>query len=61
MQMEYLIELSDAVIAVKDAKGHIKLNQFDQYHGCRCGHRYLLGSADWSDFLDAAGWRRGTV
>jgi uncharacterized membrane protein len=27
MQKEYLIELSDAVIAVKDAKGHIKLNQ----------------------------------
>jgi uncharacterized membrane protein len=27
MQKEYLIELSDAVIAVKDARGHIKLNQ----------------------------------
>jgi uncharacterized membrane protein len=27
MQKEYLIELSDAVIAVKDANGHIKLNQ----------------------------------
>ena len=27
MQKEYLIELSDAVIAVKDSKGQIKLNQ----------------------------------
>jgi len=27
MQKEYLIELSDAVIAVKDSKGNIKLNQ----------------------------------
>ena len=27
MQKEYLIELGDAVIAVKDDQGHIKLNQ----------------------------------
>ena len=27
MQKEYLIELGDAVIAVKDAQGRIKLNQ----------------------------------
>src|SRR3974377_1793138 len=27
MQKEYLIELGDAVIAVKDARGRIKLNQ----------------------------------
>jgi uncharacterized membrane protein len=27
MQKEYLVELGDAVIAVKDPKGHIKLNQ----------------------------------
>jgi uncharacterized membrane protein len=27
LQKEYLIELGDAVIAVKDAKGHVKLNQ----------------------------------
>ena len=27
MQKEYLLELSDAVIAVRDAQGHIKLNQ----------------------------------
>ena len=27
MQKEYLIELGDAVIAVKDNQGHIKLNQ----------------------------------
>ena len=27
MQKEYLIELGDAVIAVKDSEGHIKLNQ----------------------------------
>ena len=27
MQKEYLIELSDAVIAEKDANGHIKLHQ----------------------------------
>jgi uncharacterized membrane protein len=27
MQKEYLIELGDAVIAVKDANGNVKLNQ----------------------------------
>ena len=27
MQKEYLIELGDAVVAVKDAQGHIKLHQ----------------------------------
>ena len=27
MQKEYLLELGDAVVAVKDAQGHIKLNQ----------------------------------
>jgi len=27
MQKEYLIELSDAVIAVKQPNGHVKLNQ----------------------------------
>jgi uncharacterized membrane protein len=27
MQKEYLLELGDAVIAVKDAQGHVKLNQ----------------------------------
>jgi uncharacterized membrane protein len=27
MQKEYLIELGDAVIAVKDAQGRVKLNQ----------------------------------
>ena len=27
MQKDYLIELGDAVIAVKDSRGHIKLNQ----------------------------------
>src|SRR5215472_16870299 len=27
MQQEYLIELADAVIAVKQANGHVKLNQ----------------------------------
>jgi uncharacterized membrane protein len=27
MQKEYLIELDDAVVAAKDAQGHIKLNQ----------------------------------
>jgi uncharacterized membrane protein len=30
MQQEYLIELGDAVVAVKDATGHIKLNQLFQ-------------------------------
>jgi uncharacterized membrane protein len=37
MQKEYLIELGDAVIAVKDSNGQIKLNQLINTHGCRCG------------------------
>ena len=43
MQKEYLIELGDAVIAVKGADGRIKLNQ-------------LLNTIDRSDFPDATGW-----
>jgi len=30
MQKEYLIELGDAVVAVKDANGRVKLNQLFQ-------------------------------
>jgi len=40
MQKEYLIELGDAVVAVKDSTGNVKLNQM---MGCRCGDRGLLG------------------
>ena len=57
MQKEYLIELGDAVIAVKDSKGQDQTKSTDQHHGCRCGYWRLLGLADWPDLFDAAGWR----
>ena len=58
MQKEYLIELGDAVIAVKDSKENIKLNQIDKHHYSRRGDWRLLGLAHWSNFSDAAGWCR---
>jgi len=38
MQQEYLIELGDAVIAVKQANGHVKLNQL--FHPTASGAAY---------------------
>ena len=58
MQKEYLLELDDAVVAVKDAQGSIKLNQMIDMTDHGCGLRHLLGYAHWADFHDAAGWRR---
>ena len=57
MQKEYLIELGDAVIAVKDSKGNIKLNQLINTTAAGCGYWRLLGHADRPDLFDAAGWR----
>ena len=55
MQKEYLIELSDSVVAVKDANGHIKLNQMINTN-CRRGRlRYVLGCIDRANFPDATG------
>jgi uncharacterized membrane protein len=38
MQQEYLIELGDAVIAVKQPNGHVKLNQL--FHPAASGAAY---------------------
>ena len=57
MQKEYLIELGDAVIAVKDAKGQIKLNQLLNTTAVGAVSGTFWGGADWPDFPDAAGWR----
>ena len=43
MQKEYLIELGDAVIAVKDSSGNIKLNQLLNTTAC------LLYTSDAAD------------
>src|SRR6201997_4496700 len=44
MQQEYLIELGDAVIAVKQPNGHVKLNQL--FHPTASGAAYgALGAA----------------
>jgi hypothetical protein len=54
MQKEYLIELGDAVIAVREASGRIKLNQLFQ----PVAHRGFRGAVGFSDRLavhDAAG------
>jgi uncharacterized membrane protein len=50
---DYLIDLGDAVIAVKQPDGRIKLNQlFDPTRDKR-GVRYHLGYAHWHDFPNA--------
>ena len=35
MQREYLVDLADAVVAVKDEKGKVKLNQIHNLTGAR--------------------------
>src|SRR3954465_6016690 len=44
MQKEYLIELGDAVVAVKDSKGQIKLNQLINMTAAGAVSRGFLGS-----------------
>jgi uncharacterized membrane protein len=46
MQQEYLIELSDAVVAVKQPNGHIKLNQL--FHPTAAG---AAGGALWGTLI----------
>ena len=46
MQQEYLIELSDAVVAVKQPNGHVKLNQ--QFHPTAAG---AAGGALWGTLI----------
>ena len=55
MQKEYLIELSDAVVAVKDANGHIKLNQMINTTAVGAVSGYVLGRIDRANFPDATG------
>ncbi len=42
IQKEYLIELGDAAIAVKDEQGNVA----HQHHGCRRRFKHFWGSAD---------------
>ena len=49
MQKEYLIELGDAVIAVKDSNGQVKLNQLI--------NTTAFGAATGTDLFDASGRR----
>ena len=62
MQKEYLIEIGDAVIAVKDSNGQVKLNQLINTTAFGAATGTFLGSADWINLFDAAGrrcaWRR---
>ena len=55
MQKEYLIELSDAVIAVKQPNGHVKLNQLFNPTATGAALRNILGCLDRHDLPDAAG------
>ena len=56
MQKEYLLELGDAVIAVKDDQGRIKLNQLINTTAVGAVGGTFWGGADRSDFSDAARW-----
>src|SRR2546422_293541 len=57
MQKEYLIELSDAVIAVKQPNGHVKLNQLFHPSASGAVSGTLLGRPDRPDLPDAVGRR----
>ena len=58
LQKEYLIELGDAAIAVKQPDGTVKLNQLVNTTAAGRGLRHLLGHADRFDLPDAARRRR---
>ena len=58
MQKEYLIELGDAVIAVKDDKGGVKLNQLINTTAAGAVSGAFWGSLIGLDPSDAAGRRR---
>ena len=66
MQQEYLIELDDAVVAVKQPTGHIKLNQLSHptaagpAGGAFCGT--LIGMLPSTPArVDSAGFSKSTV
>ena len=54
MQKEYLIELGDAVVAVKDVNGRIKLNQLINTN--RRDLRRILGHVDRPDIPQSIAW-----
>ena len=56
MQKEYLLELGDAVIAVKDSNGQVKLNQLINTTAFGAATGTFWG-AHWADLHDATGWR----
>ncbi len=59
LQKEYLIEIGDAVIAVKHEDGKVKLNQLINTTAAGCVIRRLLGHVGRNDLPDAAlGGRR---
>ena len=53
LQKEYLIELGDAVIAVKQEDGKVKLNQLAQHHGNWGSVGWALGHSGRYDLSDA--------
>jgi uncharacterized membrane protein len=56
MQKEYLIELGDAVVAVKDSNGRIKLNQLINTTAAGALFRRILGHFDWPDIPQSIAW-----
>jgi hypothetical protein len=58
MQKDYLIELGDAVIAVKDPGGRIKLNQLLNTTATGAVSGAFWGTFDRANLPDAVGGRR---
>lgn len=54
MQKEYLIDLEDAVVAVRDEKGKVKLHQIHNTTRRRRGVWQFLGIVDRADFHESA-------
>ena len=59
MQKDYLIDLEDAVVAVKDQKGKVRLHQAVNVTAAGAAERRVLGSAD-RDALFKSASRHGS-
>src|SRR5215472_8299680 len=63
LQSEYLLDLEDAVVAVKDEKGKVKLNQAVNLTATGCDQWWILGHSHRTDLSESAArlrcWRHG--
>ena len=62
LQRDYLLDLEDAVVVVKNDKGKVKVQSGLQPYRGRCDVRRFLGLSDWVDVPESApGLGRGCI